>query len=296
MKQYNPVTIPNELKSVPRWVSWRADRKNGRIDKLPLDKRNINRKINSLSNCESWEEINERIFRTSGDLGLGFYPDSAKTHLVGIDLDHVFDSFGEIRFEPDQIVHELDSYTEFSPSRSGLHVWIYSSFSPKNHNGSVCEIKSRGNSYLTVTGWIYGKAKPIEERSEVLRQILEYYFPEPIEKPQEKAVPQKSAEAVPDHKIFFPPDDVQTLRKLWADPERVKLWEGSLDAYGGDHSRADIALCNYIYLCSNCNPDSIDRLFRRSALMRDKWDEVHSGDGLTYGEMTIRKAMTGRRR
>ncbi|GAB3686556.1 hypothetical protein GCM10028857_18780 [Salinarchaeum chitinilyticum] len=35
----------------------------------------------------------------------------------------------------------------------------------------------------------------------------------------------------------------------------------------------------------------MDRLFRRSGLLRDKWDEVHYADGATYGERTIERAV-----
>ncbi|WP_370902111.1 hypothetical protein [Halobaculum sp. MBLA0147] len=33
----------------------------------------------------------------------------------------------------------------------------------------------------------------------------------------------------------------------------------------------------------------MDDCFRASDRMRPKWDEIHSSDGTTYGEMTIRK-------
>ena len=33
----------------------------------------------------------------------------------------------------------------------------------------------------------------------------------------------------------------------------------------------------------------MDGCFRASRRMRPKWDEVHSSDGATYGEMTIQK-------
>jgi primase-polymerase (primpol)-like protein len=36
----------------------------------------------------------------------------------------------------------------------------------------------------------------------------------------------------------------------------------------------------------------MDRLFRQSGLMRDKWDEVHFADGSTYGEKTLERAVT----
>jgi putative DNA primase/helicase len=42
---------------------------------------------------------------------------------------------------------------------------------------------------------------------------------------------------------------------------------------------------------TNGDRNWIDRLYRRSALMRAKWDERHAADGATYGEMTIAKAL-----
>lgn len=275
---YDPTTIPHELKSVARWICWRADRKeNGRMDKLPLDRYNPQRKVNSLSNCESWDAVFRKV-SADASLGLGFYPDSPMTGLVGIDLDHVFDG-PKVKLEALQIVDMLNSYTEFSPSGTGLHIWIRSEFSPENHNGKVLEIKSQGNSYLTVTGRIYGAFRPIEDRTEILRDLIDHYFP----RTEEKTTKGKG------NRIFIPVDDCDTLRKLWSNPDRARLWDGDMSAYGNDHSRADIALCNHIYWCSNCDIDAVDRLFRRSGLMRDKWDEVHNGNGLTYGQMTIQR-------
>ena len=68
---------------------------------------------------------------------------------------------------------------------------------------------------------------------------------------------------------------------------------GSPEDYDGDHSRADLALCGMLAFWTNGDPARIDQLFRRSALMRPKWDERHAADGATYGEMTIRTALGG---
>ena len=65
---------------------------------------------------------------------------------------------------------------------------------------------------------------------------------------------------------------------------------GSLGAHGGDHSRADLALCGLLAFWTHGDATRIDRLFRTSALMRAKWDERHAADGTTYGQMTIAKA------
>ncbi|HEX8915029.1 MAG TPA: hypothetical protein VF796_21935, partial [Humisphaera sp.] len=61
------------------------------------------------------------------------------------------------------------------------------------------------------------------------------------------------------------------------------LYRGSLDAHGGDHSAADQALINRLLWWCAGDRDRADRLFRRSGQMRAKWDEVHDGDGRTYG-------------
>lgn len=49
-------------------------------------------------------------------------------------------------------------------------------------------------------------------------------------------------------------------------------------------------MCNDLAFYTT-DPDQIDRLFRQSGLMRDKWDEKHFSDGRTYGQATIQKAL-----
>lgn len=50
-------------------------------------------------------------------------------------------------------------------------------------------------------------------------------------------------------------------------------------------SEADVALISLMAFYTGPVPEQLDRLFRDSALMRDKWDEVRGGD--TYGGKTI---------
>ena len=54
-------------------------------------------------------------------------------------------------------------------------------------------------------------------------------------------------------------------------------------------SEADIALCNMLAFWTNRDVERIDRLFRASGLMRDKWDRRQSGS--TYGALTIQNAV-----
>jgi hypothetical protein len=70
-----------------------------------------------------------------------------------------------------------------------------------------------------------------------------------------------------------------------------ELLDGNTDGYGGDQSRADMALCSHLAFWYRKDCGTIDRIFRGSGLYREKWDTIHHADGSTYGEETIRRAI-----
>jgi len=72
----------------------------------------------------------------------------------------------------------------------------------------------------------------------------------------------------------------------------ARLWAGELGDHGGDHSSADLALCGALAFWTGRDPGRMDTLFRRSGLMRSKWDERRGNT--TYGNMTITKAISER--
>jgi putative DNA primase/helicase len=68
------------------------------------------------------------------------------------------------------------------------------------------------------------------------------------------------------------------------------LWNGDWSAYP-TQSEGDLALCCHLAFWSGRDEIRMDRLFRRSGLMRDKWDSLR-GD-TTYGVETIALACAG---
>ncbi|MEF8824842.1 MAG: hypothetical protein V5A27_00620, partial [Halapricum sp.] len=72
----------------------------------------------------------------------------------------------------------------------------------------------------------------------------------------------------------------------------ARLWRGNTSGYESQ-SEADMALCSLLAFWTGGDHDRIDRLFRESGLMREKWDEVHFSDGSTYGEKTVERAVAG---
>ena len=55
------------------------------------------------------------------------------------------------------------------------------------------------------------------------------------------------------------------------------LLAGDCSAQGGDHSAADMALCDHLAFWCEGDPGRMDRIFLRSGLMRDKWDSRRGG-------------------
>jgi primase-polymerase (primpol)-like protein len=51
-----------------------------------------------------------------------------------------------------------------------------------------------------------------------------------------------------------------------------------------------MALCCLLAFWTGRDSQRVDELFRRSGLLRAKWDEVHYADGSTYGEKTVERA------
>ncbi len=81
--------------------------------------------------------------------------------------------------------------------------------------------------------------------------------------------------------------DEEIIAFVLADPEACRLWGGDMSGYDADPSRADLALLNRLARYT-CNPEQIDRVFRRSGLYRPKWERAD------YRERTIRLALSGR--
>ena len=61
-----------------------------------------------------------------------------------------------------------------------------------------------------------------------------------------------------------------------------------------DHSSVDLSVCNHLAYYFQGNFVWIDRMFRAMPRCRSKWDSIHTSDGLTYGQMTIAKAVSRR--
>ena len=72
-------------------------------------------------------------------------------------------------------------------------------------------------------------------------------------------------------------------------PTFHSLYNGEWETIYSSQSEADLALCNMLAFWTGKDEKKMDRMFRSSGLMREKWDRKQSKS--TYGEITLRKAI-----
>ena len=88
-------------------------------------------------------------------------------------------------------------------------------------------------------------------------------------------------------------DLIKIARKSKQGAKLQALETGDISGYPSQ-SEADLALCSILAFWLNKDPQAIDSYFRKTGLFRgDKWDVSHNGDGRTYGQLTIDKAIGG---
>jgi len=98
---------------------------------------------------------------------------------VGVDLDDVLDpETGEVEGWAMQIIDELDSYSEISPSGTGVKIWIKNPGFIRSYKKARLEIYARSR-YFTLTGQTFpGSRNTVEERATELGWIIERDFPQ----------------------------------------------------------------------------------------------------------------------
>lgn len=270
--------VPSELLEYKQWVLWRKAEVYGRATKIPVSP--WSGKAAACDKPQTWstyKHVRFALHRFRCD-GIGFVFTDADP-FCGIDLDQCRAINGTIAPGALDLIRRLASYTELSPSGTGAHVLIRAKLSATGRRKGKVEIYDSGR-YFTITGkHVTGTPLAIRDRQDVLENLEKQLF---------------TSDTPPPTMLFTPlslsDEELIERAKGARNGERFRrLWNGDASDYGGDHSRADLALCHILAFWCGGDIARVDRLFRRSGLMRDKWDR-RTGDK-PYGVRTIAAAL-----
>lgn len=270
--------IPPRLEFTPQWVAWRSD-------KTPINpKSGANAKANVP---ETWGTYREavRYVNENGDdssvIGIGFQF-SSNDPFAGVDLDKCRDlETGKIEPRAWEIINRLDSYTEISPSGTGVHILVEAQVPPGGNKKGSVEMYSQGR-YFTVTGdHLEGTPTTIQNRQTELEALHKEIFGQEKEEVSQKPDPPVTSDLT-DSELIEKATQATNGEKF------AKLWRGDWSDYPSQ-SEATAALLGILVFWAGPDLERIDRIFRISGLMRDKWDRPQSGS--TWGAIEIENAI-----
>jgi putative DNA primase/helicase len=253
-------TIPTELTSRPRWVLWRRDPVGG---KVPYQCNGRKASHSSPSSWCTWTEA-QAAFDRGGFAGVGFVLNG--DGIVGVDFDHCIER-GIIAEKIAAHVAAFASYTEVSPSGSGLHVLLFGKLPPRERRIDGIEVYETTR-FLCVTGQhLAGTPLTVNERQAALDAFHTSVFAARTAKHNRVRPPSITS--------IVSASDAELLDKARRarNGERFsKLYD--LGAWQGDffsQSEADLWLLARLMFWTKGDEARAERLFRGSALMREKW-------------------------
>jgi len=167
----SPTGIPALLKHRHQWALWRYTTDSaGRTSKPPFQPDGVSPADGA--NPGTWSTFQEcyDAYRAGGWDGLS-YAFVEWQHLLAFDLDHLL----EHQVRDEAIIRQLDSYTEWSPSHDGVHVWVLGALPEGRRRRDDVEIYSRRR-FLSVTGNLYPGAPTTIRPSRALLPIWYQYL------------------------------------------------------------------------------------------------------------------------
>ena len=181
--------VPAELKSLRSWVLWKTIVRDGSPTKLPFQVSGAPAKSNDATTWNTFESACKACSE-GGYSGLGFVFSTADS-FCGIDLDGCRDAeTGTYSDWAKTILARFNSYSEISPSRTGVKIFVRGS-SPWGAGKKfpvvgadmscgkepAIEVYDSGR-YFAVTGLRIGNlSQSVEERQEALNWLAEAYGP-----------------------------------------------------------------------------------------------------------------------
>lgn len=281
--------IPQELKGYKNWVCWQAypdPKSHSGISKKP-----VNPKTGGLAqsnNPDTWSDFETAVRESAKYSGIGFM--FSNSPFFGVDLDDMPNDIQDYQNGgADNIISEfvntLQSYTEFSQSKTGVHIICKGTLpegrrKAKNDSGGF-EMYENGR-FFVVTGNYCSEYGYINDCTESVKPLHSKYL-------------GKTAEPKPNRQnITVNLNSVDDIVRAACSAKNGSLFKalysGDFSAYASQ-SEADMAFCNMLAFWCGCDAEKMDAIFRQSGLMRDKWDRKQSGT--TYGVITLQKAISG---
>ena len=274
--------IPQYLKTNGRFCTWKYEMRDGNQTKVPYMPGSTRKaQVDNPATFKSFEVA--MAARGSGGIGI-----LVNGRIVGIDLDHCIKDGKLLPWAQAIVDWFKPTYMEISPSGTGIRIFCLLpdgfNYDTKTyfikHGDIEVYIPGHTNRFLTVTGNALTDAD-VTETADALTWLLDTHMLRPTPPTPTVAVPGESY--LSDEDVIIKAASAKNGEKF------TRLWNGDTTGYK-THSEADAALLAILAFWCSGDKAQMDRLFRQSCLMREKWDEYRGAD--TYGNISLAKAVS----
>ena len=284
----NFVNIPDVLKQTASFCVWKLEKRSGRPTKVPYNPRTG--AMARTNDPSTFADFNTAMksYAIGGWDGIGY---RVSEGIGAIDIDHCIREDGSLNDVAASILGIFpDAYFERSPSGTGLRGFFRLSpdfaydktvyYINNRKHGLEVYLPGVTNRFVTVTGDMFRNGA-VTRNDDSLRTLLDTFMK------RSTRVSSKTVEPV----SYLDDDGVIAHASASESGDKFKaLYAGNWEEGYDSQSDADMALVSILaFWCGNVE-EQIDRIFRTSGLMRDKWDRM-TGDS-TYGQITIRNAVS----
>jgi len=195
--QPEPDQFPAAMVSENRWVCWRSIIRSGKPTKCPVNPNTG--KAASSTDSKTWSNFETacRAWREGGVAGIGFMLGEGFT---GIDLDAHVAADGELSSMAQYIVGSMQSYSELSPSGTGLHIIVRATLSKAHvdHERGI-EIYPHKRYFCCTGHRLPDTPVAVESRQKELDRLVAELFPKrrgPIDAKSTRPMPNSSPDII----------------------------------------------------------------------------------------------------
>ena len=279
--------IPAKLKSDCRFCVWKFEKRSGQKTKMPYNPANGDRaRINDLRTFADFKTT-LMTYAMGGYDGIGI---AVGNGIGAFDIDHCIREDGTLNDTAATVLSIFPTaYVEKSPSGKGLRGFfgvpedfVYDKtvyYINNRSKGLEVYMPGATNRFVTVTGDVY-RTGEIPNDETAMTTLLDSLMK------RNKQVQNTQLR----HHSYLDDDAVIAHAEEANNGDKFKrLFAGDWEDLYDSQSDADMALLSILAFWCGCDEEQMDRIFRTSGLMRDKWDRRQAGT--TYGAISIRNTV-----
>jgi putative DNA primase/helicase len=258
--------LPLEMLGLRQFVTWKLIQRptEEKPTKVPYQLSGIEAKSTDPTTWTTFDAV--RYIPQTSQGGIGFVFGAG---IAGIDLDHIFLPNGNIDEKFLSIIVALkDTYIEYSPSGTGLHVYFRVTEPPyeKGRKKGQVEIYS-SKRFFTLTGRRFRDSPSVLRvyDAQFIRDLLDPFI-NPVQQVLVKPHLSVTPVDLEDNEIL------SFCRRAGNSTKFNRLWDGNTSGYNSN-SEADLGFCCMLAFYTR-DRNQIQRLWLHSGLFRPKMDRA----------------------